>query len=196
MSKALAYFVLLFGTPLAWSIEYSHTLTPEHPYAKCFQGASEMYGIDVFLLSAIASKESNYQLHAVGPKNDNGTHDIGIMQINSSWLARLSQRGISRSVLLTDACLNIQVGAWILAMNFYEKGVSWESVGAYNAGMKPSYTQALRRYEYSADIYKRYQDIKRKYLMDVVIVSAVRLPPQEANNRKELADIGVYGNGG
>ena len=54
------------------------------------------------------------------------------MQVNSRWLPKLAGYGISRDMLF-DPCTNINVGAWVLANEFYRHGASWSSVGRYNS---------------------------------------------------------------
>ncbi|MCI1014681.1 lytic transglycosylase domain-containing protein [Herbaspirillum sp. C7C2] len=97
----------------------------------CFEQAGARYGVSPLILQAIAQQESGMNPSALN-RNRNGTRDIGIMQINSSWLGFLARYRISESDLL-DACTNIHVGAWILGSNFQRMGVSWEALGAYNA---------------------------------------------------------------
>ncbi|HZG22715.1 MAG TPA: lytic transglycosylase domain-containing protein [Herbaspirillum sp.] len=97
----------------------------------CFEQAGTRYGVSPLILKAIAQQESGMNPRALH-RNRNGTRDIGIMQINSSWLGFLARYHINESDLL-DACTNIHVGAWILASNFQRLGVSWEALGAYNA---------------------------------------------------------------
>ena len=72
---------------------------------------------------------------AVG-RNRDGSRDIGLMQINSSWLPTLAGHGIAEHHLF-DACTSIHVGAWILAGNVSRLGYTWEAVGAYNARSAP-----------------------------------------------------------
>ena len=105
-----------------------------HPAAAanlCFEQAGARYGVSPLILQAIAQQESGMNPRALH-RNSNGTRDIGIMQINSSWLGFLARYRINETDLL-DACTNIHVGAWILASNFQRMGVSWEALGAYNA---------------------------------------------------------------
>lgn len=54
------------------------------------------------------------------------------MQINSSWLPKLSRVGVKQSDLL-DPCTNIQIGAWILSDNIKRYGFGLKAIGAYNA---------------------------------------------------------------
>lgn len=102
--------------------------------ASCWEAAGARYGVHPWLLAAIAKVESGFNPSAV-----NGTHaartgsvDLGLMQINSSWLPVLARHGIRREHLF-DPCTSITVGAWILADLFVRHGVTWEAIGAYNA---------------------------------------------------------------
>jgi soluble lytic murein transglycosylase-like protein len=100
-------------------------------HAFCFDEAASRYKVDKSLLMAIAKTESSYRANAVNV-NSNGSEDIGLMQINDSWLPQLKQWGIDRARLF-DPCTNINVGAWVLANNFVQHGRTWKAVGAYNA---------------------------------------------------------------
>ncbi|MFM8162003.1 transglycosylase SLT domain-containing protein, partial [Klebsiella pneumoniae] len=55
----------------------------------------------------------------------------------------------------------IYTGAYYLALAFKKWGVSWEAVGAYNAGFRRSDRQAMRRLEYARKIEAIYRAIKR-----------------------------------
>ena len=100
-------------------------------HALCFKEAAERYKVSETLLRAIAKTESNFNAKASNI-NTNGTEDIGVMQINSSWLPTLKQFGIGREEL-KQACTNVNVGAWIMAKNIEQHGDTWRAVGAYNA---------------------------------------------------------------
>ena len=91
-----------------------------------------MYGVDAGLLRAIAKVESSGNPSAIG-KNTNGSTDYGLMQINSQHLAELSRYNITANALM-EPCLNIKVGAWILAKSVAVHGPTWRAIGAYNAG--------------------------------------------------------------
>jgi soluble lytic murein transglycosylase-like protein len=97
----------------------------------CFDEAASRYNVDRELLRAIAKTESNFRADAINVNKD-GSEDIGVMQINSSWLPTLRRYGITRQALL-DSCTNVHVGAWVLAGNFRQYGRVWKAVGAYNA---------------------------------------------------------------
>jgi soluble lytic murein transglycosylase-like protein len=97
----------------------------------CFDLAAHQYNVSPLLLRAIAKHESNGQASVVN-LNVNGTRDIGLMQINSSWLPTLARHGIAERDLY-DPCVNILVGAWILSNNFARFGYTTQGLGAYNA---------------------------------------------------------------
>lgn len=121
------------------------------PYARCFCEASDRYGVEVRLLIAIAKVESDFNMNAVNI-NKNGSMDYGVMQINSRWKSRLASLGISWHEVIASACMNIHVGAWILATNFQSWGVSWNSVGAYNAGFSDAVELHIRRSRFAARV--------------------------------------------
>ncbi|MGT1696571.1 lytic transglycosylase domain-containing protein [Salmonella enterica subsp. enterica serovar Winslow] len=107
--------------------------------AYCFAAAGARYHIDPLLLQAIAIHESRLNQRAIGVnKSKSGrilSRDVGVMQINSGHIPELQRLGIINSVddLLDNPCLNVQVGAWILARDFHRCGVSWQCLGSYNA---------------------------------------------------------------
>lgn len=117
-------------------------------HAYCFEEASKRYSISEPLLRAIARVESNTNGAAMnmGHLGRTGSYDIGLMQINSSWLPKLRTFGINEQAL-KDPCQNLMVGAWILAHHMREDGADWNGVGAYNAscrGASPAQCAVLR----------------------------------------------------
>ena len=126
-----------------WTIAIS--LIAASPAHACWEQAAERYGVSPELLYAIARTESGLDPRAVG-HNRNGSRDIGLMQINSAWLPRLSALGITERDLL-NPCTSIHLGAWILAGNVQRLGYTWEAVGAYNA------TTPFKRTRYAWKVY-------------------------------------------
>lgn len=105
----------------------------QHSHAFCFDEAARRQKIDPALLYAIARAESSLRADAVNRSHFTSTKtvDIGLMQINSGWLPKLSRFGISERDLY-DPCTNVHVGAWILGQTMDRHGNTWTAVGAYN----------------------------------------------------------------
>jgi soluble lytic murein transglycosylase-like protein len=120
--------------------------------ADCFKDAAKHYGINETLLQTIAEVESSNNPSAVNVNTD-GSKDIGIMQINSWWLGPLSQYGYTEAHLY-DRCINIQLGAWVLAQEISQHGANWKAVGAYNAKSPDKATAYAKR------VWARYQKKK------------------------------------
>lgn len=99
---------------------------------RCLHAAAERFAVPSALLEAIALVESGGNPAAVNRANTNGSYDVGLMQINSSWLPRLATWRITEQDLY-DPCVSAAVGAWILADNIRRLGPVWRAVGAYNA---------------------------------------------------------------
>ncbi len=127
------------GTPESTTAAAPRKPSPPHPpintltpaMAQCFDWASHRFGMSSHLLYAIALQESGLNPRAVN-RNANGSQDIGLMQINSSWAPTLARYGIRPSDLW-DPCTNILVGAWILGDNLVRMGPTVAALGAYNA---------------------------------------------------------------
>jgi soluble lytic murein transglycosylase-like protein len=124
-------------------------IAPTVANADCIDDAAAWRHISPKLVRAIAQQESGMRTGAIDV-NANGTEDIGLMQINSSWLPSLARFGIRREQLF-DGCVNAYVGTWILASNFRHFGQTWKAVGAYNASSN------ARQLLYANSIYRRLQ---------------------------------------
>jgi soluble lytic murein transglycosylase-like protein len=120
--------------------------------ANCWLESANLYGLDPYLLFAVAMVESGLNPSAIN-LNSNTSVDIGIMQINDSWLPTLRKYGITKQSLLRP-CVSIQVGAWVMAQNFHRMGRRWEAIGAYNAS---SYGKRLI---YARKVYLMYDRLK------------------------------------
>ncbi len=101
---------------------------------QCWADAAARYNVPIDLLYAIARVETGNRAHLVSGKNRNGSYDIGLMQINSMHLPRLAKQGVRERDLIANPCLNLHVGASILADAIARHGYSWVAIGAYNAG--------------------------------------------------------------
>ncbi len=107
--------------------------------AACVINASSVNDIEPELLLSVIAVEGGKPGSA--SVNKNGSHDLGIMQINThAWLKVISMsffNGDEKSAynkLKDDACFNISVGAWILRHSILlEGGNVWEGVGRYHS---------------------------------------------------------------
>jgi soluble lytic murein transglycosylase-like protein len=122
--------------------------------AWCWNEAGARHAIEPELLRAIADVESGQNPNAMNYNKD-GSRDIGLMQINSHHLPRLSAQGITEQRLLGDPCLSVEVGASVLADFIARYGYNWTAVGAYNAGHSPDRQAA--RLRYARKVWQRYQ---------------------------------------
>ena len=98
---------------------------------QCIAGASAHYLVHPDIIRAILRQEGG-RVGAVS-WNRNGTYDIGPMQINSSHLSELRGFGISRDQLLTDECLNIYIGTWMLKKAIVTAPNVWAGIGDYHS---------------------------------------------------------------
>ena len=125
-------------------------------HGMCFAEAAQRYSIPEGLLRAIAKVESggNGAAMNLSHRARTKTWDIGLMQINSSWLPRLAKLGIDEEKL-KEPCQNLLVGAWILSHHLRESGADWNGVGSYNASCKTLTKQQCEatRYGYSWKVY-------------------------------------------
>jgi len=115
--------------------------------ADCLDDAAAFHHVNVRLVRAIATVESGLR-RAATHVNADGSTDIGLMQINTAWLTKLSRYGVTSGALY-DGCVNAYVGAWILARNIARLGLTWDAVGAYNA------TTPALRVTYARKVYRQ-----------------------------------------
>lgn len=139
---------VLCGLGLAWAL-----VATRPAQAFCFAQAAQDYGVNEALLRAIAKVESNNQPQARNTNTD-GSVDVGLMQINSRHFPVLARYHITPQALM-EPCLNVQVGAWVLAQAIGVHGATWRAVGAYNAGGSPA-REALRE-KYVAKVWQALQ---------------------------------------
>jgi soluble lytic murein transglycosylase-like protein len=131
----------------------------------CWQSAGLKHGIDPWLLYGIAKVESSLNTNAMNLTHQKrtGSYDIGLMQINSRNLKGLAQFGINEAAL-SDPCVNIEVGAYILAEKMRVHGNTWDAVGAYNAActqLKGNDCLRARRV-YAWKVYRAIQQAKKE----------------------------------
>lgn len=117
-------------------------LSPVNP--KCIMDASDRFDVPVSMILTILDVEGG----EVGEssRNTNKTHDLGPMQINTCHLGRLKQYGITKTDLIANGCLNIQVGAFLLKEHLIASGGKrLEAMGRYHSQNEPYKTRYKNR---------------------------------------------------
>lgn len=114
-----------------------------NPYAHTFAEAGRYFGIDPTLLMRIATIESSMNPRAINI-NKNGTRDIGLMQINTIHLKRLSKIGVTQQALM-DPEVNVYVGALLLSSHIRKSGYNLDAIGRYHSANPVYKNQWLKR---------------------------------------------------
>ncbi|MDH5722457.1 MAG: lytic transglycosylase domain-containing protein [Alphaproteobacteria bacterium] len=91
--------------------------------AACLMMASQTYNVPPALMVGIYKAEGGKIGQEVA--NENGSHDLGPMQINTVWLPELAKRwkvseDKAHKMVRDDACINTKVAAWILRNHINE----------------------------------------------------------------------------
>lgn len=108
---------------------------------ECINHAAETFHVPASIIVSVMKIENGWNGAAI--KNKNGTYDLGVMQVNSSWLTKLNKYRITRQDLQSDPCINVHVATWILAKGL-AKGEGWEGVGNYHSAT-PIHNERYRR---------------------------------------------------
>lgn len=140
--RALSIFLLMMALLIPTSKSFASW--------QCMVDAGRMYGVNPYILYAIAKVESGFNPRAVN-RNKNGTYDIGMFQINTSNLARL---GIDYRYAF-DPCYSAYLGAYILRQCINTYGNTWKSIDCYNKGFK-----ARGSSEYVYRVYKALSGVR------------------------------------
>lgn len=104
--------------------------------AMCIFAASQTYAIPPAVILGVLKVEGG-KVGMASP-NKNGTHDLGMMQINTIWIPQLAQYwGVPKNVAMKyvrdDACVNIGVGAWILRTKMDQTGSLYDGIAHYHS---------------------------------------------------------------
>ena len=77
-------------------------------------------------------------------QNTNGTHDVGPMQFNTSYLATLARYGITTGDVAASGCYPYQLAAWRLALHLQnDAGDVWQRAANYHS-RTPQYNAIYR----------------------------------------------------
>jgi soluble lytic murein transglycosylase-like protein len=114
---------------------------------QCINQAAVTYQVPAPVIISILKVEGGK--NGMASKNKDGSIDFGPMQINSRWLGKLARYGITKNDLQYKPCVNVAVGAWILAQSIASGKDVWRGIGAYH-----SRTEAFnKRYRLKAQHY-------------------------------------------
>ena len=98
---------------------------------ECINHAATTYQVPAALIVSILKTEGGSSGKA--SRNSNGSVDYGPMQVNSCHLKRLAQYGITKDDLQYKPCVNVVVGAWLLAKSIASGKSIWHGVGIYHS---------------------------------------------------------------
>ena len=104
-----------------------HSDVPLH----CVNEAAIEFTVPAKLIIAILNVERGKVGQSV--RNKNGTYDLGPMQVNTRWLPELKSYSITQYDIQYNPCINVKVGAWILAKAIASDDDFLKGVGNYNS---------------------------------------------------------------
>ena len=96
----------------------------------CINDAAIQHHVPAAMILSVIKIENGR--NGLRVKNTNGTYDLGVMQINSSWVPKLQNKGITETQITFDPCVNVFVGTWILAQGI-ANAEGWKGVGNYHS---------------------------------------------------------------
>lgn len=97
---------------------------------ECINQAAVNYHVPATMIVSVMQIEDGR--NGVASKNKNGSYDLGVMQINTTWLSTFNKFGISKEALQYDPCVNVNAGTWLLAKAIAKSG-GWRGVGNYHS---------------------------------------------------------------
>lgn len=98
----------------------------------CTSYIADYYGLPEGALQAIHEIEGGQIGMEV--RNNDGSYDRGLMQINTFWDESLARFGIDDDEVKNNGCTNVAIGAWILRQEVDRFGNWKDAFAAYNAG--------------------------------------------------------------
>jgi soluble lytic murein transglycosylase-like protein len=105
--------------------------------AACLMLASQTYNVPPAVMMGIMHVEGGKVGQAVGP-NQNGTYDLGPMQINTLWIPSLARywkvsHQTATQMVRDDPCVNVTVATWILRQRLNESGNLTLAIAHYHS---------------------------------------------------------------
>ena len=108
----------------------------------CSISAAVKYEVPANIVLAVAEKEAGKPGQWV--RNTNGTHDVGPMQFNTTYLRDLARYGITADDVAAAGCYSYDLAAWRLRMHIRnDKGDLWTKAANYHS-RTPRYNTVYR----------------------------------------------------
>lgn len=108
----------------------------------CSIAAAVKYEVPANIVLAVAEKEAGKPGQWV--RNTNGTHDVGPMQFNTSYLGDLARYGITASDVAAAGCYAYDLAAWRIRGHLKnDKGDLWTRAANYHS-RTPQYNAVYR----------------------------------------------------
>lgn len=102
---------------------------------ECINNAASTYHVPAALIISVLLTENGRVGSAV--QNKNGSFDYGPMQVNTIWLNKLAEYGITRRDIQYNPCVNVWVGTWILSQRVADARDLNYGIGSYNSYSLP-----------------------------------------------------------
>ena len=120
--------------PAGQPINYEPNWDAPFPYRGVIEHEARAAGVPEWILAAVIQYESGYDEFARN-RNNNGTMDLGIAQLNSRYLGYFAEQfNGGLTVDPFNPLVSIRIAARYLARNYQTFG-NWEyAVAAYNCG--------------------------------------------------------------
>lgn len=131
---------------------------PTQEMLDAFISAGKYYHVNPEAPIGIARLESKFNPLAYNVNKD-GSVDMGVMQINSSWIPTLQKFGLYNPKRLYEPTYNIFVGTWIFKQCLNRYGQSWQTIDCYNKGEK----SAQKWSKYTERFAKEIEPAQRTY---------------------------------
>lgn len=129
---------------------------------QCFMESSQRTGIPYNLLLAVKMTESGPTFNPMVSRRNRKSVDIGMMQVNSSWLPMLSRFGVTEANLY-DPCVNVDVASRILAYTVAKEGDWTRGIARYHTGSGKPWTEVqVRGLRYASEVLQHYRSLNLK----------------------------------
>lgn len=109
----------------------------------CADQASHAFGVPIEVIHVILEVEGGWAGAEI--RNTNGSYDLGVMQINTQWLRKLSRFGVTRADIRDNVCVNISVGTWLLASELAAGRTFAEAIARYHSPTRRHQQRYLKK---------------------------------------------------